>query len=193
MRYKRLVLVLKNDPVIVRVSFTVSVVYGIIYYWTAGFVHLNPPGRFGITIAKDIPDLIWHMRAPFQWEAIAILTIPKIIQVWISVPNLLIALILSLLVCGNLIIIMTALRHPTVCKIRKGKKSQSVIALLPAMFTGFACCAPTALILWVSVFGSVSTVMVAAMRWFLPLGLVLLTAGMISGYRSIPVDSTLDG
>ena len=188
MRYDKIRNLLRTDPFIHRISLFISLLYGLIYYWTAGYISLNPRTSSGVQWVQDIQGLMWQMRGPFQWEAIALFSIPKVIQIWISVPNLLMAILLVLLVYGNLNLILIAFRHPTVCRIRKGSKSQSIVALFPALFTGFSCCAPTAIILWVSLFGSVSTVMVAALRWFLPLGLVMLSFGIITGYRSIPVE-----
>lgn len=186
MRFTKIKNALKMDPFIGRISLFASLLYGGVYYWTAGYIKIDAQTRPGIIWVQDIQGLMWHMRAPFQWEAIAIFPIPKLAQIWLSIPNLLVAMALSLLVFGNLTLILIAFRHPTVCQLRKGRKNQSIAALLPALFTGFSCCAPTVLILWVSLFGSVSTLMVAALRWFLPLGLILLTLGIIAAYRSIP-------
>jgi len=189
MRYRKIKNALQMDPFIHRVSIITSLVYGIIYYWTAGYIALNPGTSSGVMWVEDIQGLMWQMRGPFQWEAIALFSLPKFVHIWLSVPNILVAITLVFLVCSNLVLILIAFRHPRICKIRKGRKSHSFIALLPALFTGFSCCAPTAIILWVSLFGSVSSVMLTALRWFLPLGLVMLTFGIIAGYRSIPIAS----
>jgi hypothetical protein len=187
MRLNRILTTIRKDPRIHQLSLATGVLYGLIYYGSAGFISFGHKVNFNLILAPNIRGLIWQSRGPFQWEAIA-----KLEFLWtdilISIPNLLIATLLMGLVYANLAVVLIGLRHPKVCRLSKSRQGKKVMALIPALFTGFSCCAPTILILWVSIFGSVSSMMVLAIRWLLPLGLVLLTLTLLTGYRHVLVD-----
>ena len=173
----------KEDPRILGFSLAVSGIYGLVYYWSAGFISRPLGQAWQIVTIPSWQAKLWQMRSPFLWEAVSRIDMPPLLSVLISVPNLFVMAVLSLLVFGNLIVVLIGIRHPKVCRINAS--GGRLAALLPALFTGFGCCAPTVIILWVSLFGSVSSVMVVAIRWLLPLGMILLFAGVITGYRAV--------
>jgi len=189
MRLKRILTTIRKDPIIHQISLVTGVLYGLIYYTSAGFISIGNKVNFNLILAPNIRGLIWQARGPFQWEAFA-----KLEVLWadilISIPNLLIATLLIGLVYANLAVVLIGLRHPQVCRLSKSRQGKKIMALIPALFTGFSCCAPTILIIWVSIFGSVSSIMVLSIRWLLPLGLVLLTLTLITGYNHILVEAS---
>ena len=185
MNFKALQKTLRDDPYILRLSLFLSIVYGLVYYWSTGFIIFRRGLALDSMTASDPTALLWQMRGPFLWEAIAQLNLPILGTLMLSVPNLLIAFLLTLLVYSNLVVVLIGIRHPAYCPINKKRKGSSLVAMLPALFSGFGCCAPTVIILWVSIFGSVSSVMMVAVRWLLPVGLIFLIIGFISGYRSL--------
>lgn len=185
MKLKAIKTLLVADPLIQKIGLILSMVYGVIYYWSAGFIQIRQGLSFDLLIVPKPLELMWQIRGPFLWEPIMQVNLPYLGSIMLAIPNSLIAILLSLLVYGNLVVVLIGLRHPNQCRLSRLNQGASIVHLLPALFTGFACCAPTALILWVSIFGSVSSVLLITFRWLLPLGLLLLTYGVIRGYNTI--------
>lgn len=184
MRLRTVAKLIRKDAIILRTSLMVSALYGVLYYLGTGYIQINNATGLRVTVVTNWSEMIWRTRGPFLWEPIMSIDLFRL-GVLISVPNLLFGFLLVLLVFGNLSIVLLSIRHPTVCTVNTMAKGRTLTALIPALFTGFGCCAPTVIILWVSLFGSVSSLMVIAFRWLMPLGLFLLTISLIAGYRSI--------
>lgn len=177
---------IKSYKAIHRSAVFISLVYGLIYYTSAGFLTFGKVARFNTVILTNWQALLWQSRGPFQWEAVALIALPIGVTVLISLPNLILMMLLSFLVYGNVALVLIGIYHPTVCRI-SGKGSR-VLSMVPALFTGFGCCAPTVIIMWVGLVGSVSSSVLIFARWLLPIGMVLLVWGFIRGYKALSLN-----
>lgn len=183
---------LRADPFILRLALPLSLVYGLVYYWSAGFISFSSKARFKLNIIHEPLSKLWQNRGPFLWEPIAQVEIPFFGYILISVPNLLLGLILTMLVFANLTLLIMTLRHPSTCSLKSSKKSSRLAALFPSLFAGFGCCAPSIALLWLSLFGNVSTLLILASRWMMPLGLLLLIINILYSYKSLRISPSND-
>jgi hypothetical protein len=175
--------VLFSYPKLILSSSIISIIYGVIYYFSAGFIVITPVEDLDLMVLGNWTQQAFRLRGPFLWEPIGVISLPPGLQVYLSIPNLMLGLILMLLVFGNVLVVLIGMYHPKVCRItRKGTRLAS---LVPALFTGFGCCAPTIAIIWVGIVGSISTSALIFMRWLLPIGLVLLIHGFFKGMKAI--------
>jgi hypothetical protein len=110
----------------------------------------------------------------FTFEAIAQLTLPGL-TILLSPINLAIGAVLSSLVGLNLTVTWIAFRQPLACRFNR---SSGILASLPALLAGGACCAP-AIILILGL--QLSSLMVAAFQVMIPVSgmLLLLTLWLI--------------
>ncbi len=133
MNFKALLKTLRKDPYILRLSLFLSIIYGFVYYWSAGFILFRRGLPLGFMTVSDPAALLWQMRGPFLWEAIAQLNLPILGTLMLSVPNLLIGFLLTLLVYSNLVVVLIGIRHPAYCPINKKRKGNSLVAMFPAI------------------------------------------------------------
>lgn len=101
------------------------------------------------------------------FEPIARLTLPGL-TVLLSPINLLIGLAISLLVGLNLGLTYAALKQPRACRFNR---STGILASLPALLAGGACCAP-AIVLILGL--QVSSALIAVFQVLIPASAVLL-------------------
>ncbi|TVP54560.1 MAG: hypothetical protein EA351_12825 [Gemmatimonadales bacterium] len=110
----------------------------------------------------------------FTFEPIARLTLPGL-TILLSPINILVGGLISLLVGLNLAVTWIAIRQPRACRFNR---STGILASVPALLAGGACCAPAiALILGLQV----SSLMVSVVQVLIPVSVILLliTLGLI--------------
>lgn len=108
------------------------------------------------------------------FEPIAQLTLPGV-TILVSPVNIAIGALLSLLVGVNLTVTYIAFRQPRACSFNR---ATGILASLPALLAGSACCAP-AVILILGL--QVSSLLIAAFQVLIPVSglLLLLTLALI--------------
>ena len=126
---------------------------------------------FSMVVVTEWERLVLRARAPFQFEAVAILEAPFL--VWLVSPlNIAIGLALGLLTGAQIALVRIARRCAVSCGL---SPATGVLAGLPGLLAGSACCAPILLILLgVQVTASVVTLM----GLMIPLAFVLLLGGL---------------
>ncbi|PSQ46731.1 hypothetical protein BRD19_11515 [Halobacteriales archaeon SW_7_65_23] len=107
----------------------------------------------------------------YQYEAIAVLDVW--IGTWVFSPlNTAIGLVISLLVGLNLALTYLAVTQPKSCGIEAGT---GVLAAVPALFAGSACCGP---VIFLVIGIQAGGVLLTAFQWLLPAAVVLLLGGL---------------
>lgn len=106
------------------------------------------------------------------FDAVAIVQIP-LFTLLVSPFNILIGIALSCFVGLNLTMTYVAWKQPRACSVNK---ATGVLGLLPALFAGGACCAPTILL----ILGIQATAtFITATQWLIPVAFVLLIGSLI--------------
>ena len=127
------------------------------------------------------------MRAPFMWEPIASLSFFGI-QLFISPLNIIVGLILAALVFLNIAVAVFSYAYRKVCSSRPG---YSIAGILPAMFSGFACCVPTFIITLAPVLGSLTVFFVQIQPYMLPLSLILMSYSLFFSVSRLPLSQII--
>ncbi len=121
-------------------------------------------------------ELILRQRAPFQFEAVAVIEAPFL--VWLVSPiNLAIGAALGLLTGIQIALVRVARRCSAACGL---SPATGVLAGLPGLLAGSACCAP---ILFVLLGLQVTTSVVTVMGLMIPAAFVLLAGGLLATLR----------
>ncbi len=110
---------------------------------------------------------MFERTGPLAFEAVARLTVPGA-TLLLSPLNLLVGMALGVLAGLNLSVTLLALREPATCRFRPGA---GLLAGIPALLAGGACCAPALLL----VLGlQASSLLMATFQLLVPASLVLL-------------------
>lgn len=137
-----------------------------------GDLALQPGTGFSILFVEDpFARALERAPGPFAYEGIAIVDL-GVARYLFSPGNLLLGIGLAILVGLNLALSFLAVTQPKSCGIGAGT---GVLASVPALLSGSACCAPIVLI----VLGiQASSLLLAVFAWLLPIGVVLLVASL---------------
>lgn len=175
---------LKKNIKITLVSFIISLIYFIAYYFSLGYMIVTDMGELSIEILKNWTEVIFKSRAIFLWEPIGALALGKVVFL-ISIPNVILGIFMAGLVFLNLFLAIMLYKLPKMCKI--DYKPIGILAILPSFLTGFACCVPTFLISFGSVFASFSLYLIR-FRWlFIPLSIIFLIIGYVYSLKKVSV------
>lgn len=163
----------------------------------AGFVYilfyLNGIGNIAIVeipeslsfqVVDDWQDKIFKPIVPFLWEAIVVFFLFGGLIFLLSVPNLLIAFLLGLLIFLNMAVAIYSYSLSRECRVRPG--FQGLLGFLPGLFTGFACCVPTFLIPLGPVLASFTVFFIKLRPFLIPASIVLMAGGLIWSIHKIP-------
>lgn len=123
---------------------------------------------FMLKFLPNWPELIFRQRAPFLFEPIGVLYIGPALKLFLSIPNIAIALLLGSLVGINGSISYYSFRQLAL----KGVRGfVSLLGTIPAIVSGAACCVPTIIL----VIGLQLTATLATLwSFFVPLSVLLL-------------------
>lgn len=147
---------------------------------------IAPGGRPGASWVEVVPDWterLFRARAPYLFEPVlAVQPLPQL-TILLSPVNLVLGGLLAALVGLNLTVAAYAAAQATACR-RTGYGR--LLAALPALLTGVACCVPTFLIVLGSSTAAVLLPVVVPLRMlFYPLSLVLLSITLVWGTRRL--------
>jgi hypothetical protein len=128
-------------------------------------------GGRGVQVLTADWARMFERTGMISFEPIAQLTVPGL-TVLIAPLNILIGLVLALLAGMNLTVTYLAVRQPAACRFNR---SAGILASMPAMLAGSACCAP-AVVLILGL--QVSSLLITVFQVLIPLSLVLLVLAL---------------
>ena len=141
--------------------------------YSAAVGHLGPGrGEVGLSVVADPLARATSRMAPYRYEPVATVALGPVDYLFSPVDAAL-ALALSLLVGLTLGVSVVAWRGPEACGLGG---SAGLLAGLPGMLSGVACCGPALLV----VTGLQATAgLLAVFRWLLPATVVLLVGSLL--------------
>ncbi len=149
------------------------VLYMLLYLLVTQFLVIGADQgtEWGVTTVDNWQSLLARQRAPFLFESIGTIELPYV-TIFLSVINLLIALILSELVAWNIMLSYFIFRR---IGWHGWSGITSLAATVPALLGGAACCVPTLiLVLGLQVTATLTTIW----PWVVPLSFILLIVGL---------------
>lgn len=147
--------------------------YVLVYLLAVGDIDLAAVAHWGGRAVPVTLERITAMRQPFQFEALALVELGRVV-VLLSPGNILVAGLLGALLGANLHGALELRRRPATCS--PYARSGGLIGAAPALLAGGACCAPTLLLLLgIPALGAFT----AFFGWLIPLSLLLLAAGRL--------------
>jgi hypothetical protein len=155
-----------------------AVAYLLAYLWAVG--HLAPGfGGLGVTVATDpLATLLTPASGPLSFApVVAVDAGPLTLLVSL---NTLFGVGLAALVGLNLGLTYLAWRQPAACGVETG--SAGLLAGLPALLSGTACCGPVVLL---AVGVQASGALLAAFQWLLPVAVLALVGSLVLVGRQV--------
>lgn len=128
-------------------------------------------GFFELKILENWQELMFRQRAPFLFESIGALYVGGV-KIFISIPNILIAALLAVLVSFNISVSYYSFRA---LSLRGARGIIGLLGTVPAIVSGSVCCVPT-LILVIGL--QLTATLAAVWSFFIPLSFVLLFAAL---------------
>lgn len=178
-----------KDRVARRIGLGVGVAFLLLYLYSVGNIVIAP--GLDLAFGRPIPAALvvsdwaakmWKPIAPFVWESIAAVYPVRSVALFMSVPNLLLALLLGTLVALNMAVAIARVR--LVVAVRRGGGFLSgFVAFLPALLTGFTCCVPTIVLALGSVAALFTVAAITIAPYVLPLAALALAGNLLWGLR----------
>lgn len=164
---------------------SITVVYLALYLWAIG--HLSPGlGGFDVfVVTEPISKFFQPELGPLSFTPVARVALGPV--TYLFSLNTALGFGLSVLVGLNLALTYLAWQQPTACGI--GQSSTGLLASLPAVLSGTACCGPVVLIL---VGIQASGVILTAFQFLLPVAVLLLIGSLILVGRQINPQESVD-
>lgn len=179
----KIIIILKNRKAIAS-GIVVGLIFLIIYLISIQHLSLADSGKPSLVFADNIIEKIFSMRAPFMWEPIASLSFLGV-QFFVSPLNILLGVLLSILVFLNISVAVFSYQYRKVCSVKPG---YSLTGVLPAMFTGFACCAPTFIIALAPALASFTIFFITIQPFLIPASFLIMSIGLWWSVSRIPIE-----
>jgi hypothetical protein len=153
-----------------RYSIIIGIAYFIIYLWSIGNLsYIQMSEVLTLKIVENWSEIIFKQTAPFLWEPIAKIYVYGGVVFFISIPNLILDLLLSILVYLN---IGLAFYSYYIYPLRPGVIG--LLSLLPSLFTGFVCCVPTIFLTLGAVSTSFTAFFISVRQFLLPISVFIM-------------------
>jgi hypothetical protein len=157
-----------------RLALGIGFIYLALFLFAIGDLNVYPDG-FGLSDFYIVPgagELLFERRSAFYFEAVAIASSAYV--TWLIAPlNILLGTLLAALVGVNAAFGYLAWRQPRACGVGSGS---GVLAAIPGLLAGSACCAPTLLL----VLGlPASASLLSLFSVMVPIALLLLIASLL--------------
>lgn len=152
----------------------VALAYLLSYLYAIG--HLAPgDGDVGILVVSDpLGRFFQQSLGPLSFEPVAQVSFG--VGTYLFSLNTLLGLGLAVLVGLNLAVTYLAWRQPKACGLSASEASSGLLAGIPALLSGSACCGPIILV----IFGiQASSTLLTAFQWLLPVAVVLLIGSLL--------------
>ena len=164
-----------TDRVSILIGAGSGLIFLILYHISIDYLNLTQSSSFSFNLLNNPVALAFRQRAPYLWEAVAILNISRI-QIFISPLNIILAIILGVLIMFNFASAVYSYRFKRSCNL---KIRQNLPAIIPAFLTGFACCAPAFLIALSPILPAFFSVYLIQLQPFLiPVSFILMIGGI---------------
>lgn len=174
----------RPDSLAVLAATTLAYLVG--YLWATGDLATTGSGWSMMVVPEPLSRMFEPGPGPFRYEPIALIDAGAL-RILFSPLNAGLAAGLSVLVGFNLALSYLAIRQPASCGIGAGS---GALAAVPALLSGSACCAPVILLVLGIQAGGL---MLAAITWLLPAGVIALLAALIYlGGRIDPTATAAD-
>lgn len=139
-------------------------------------------------VVADWSAKVWKPIAPFVWEPVVAVYPLRSVAVFLSVPNLLVALSLGALVGLNVSVAVARVQAARAGRGRAGS-AKGLLASTPSLLTGFTCCVPTAVLALGSLAAGFTVAVVAVRPYFIPAAALALTANLLWSLRRLRCDA----
>ena len=157
----------------------VTVAYLLVYLWGIGHLAAGL-GGFGVTVVDDLVATLLQSEGAFSFRPIARVALGPI--TYVASLNTLLGGGVAALVGLNLSLSYLAWRQPAACGI--GQSSSGLLAGIPALLSGTACCGPVVLI---AVGIQASSALLTAFPFLLPAAVLMLVGSLLLVGRQITV------
>jgi hypothetical protein len=168
-----------------------GVAFLLLYLYSVGNIVIAPGVdlAFGrpipaASVVSDWAAKMWKPIAPFVWEPIVALYPIRSVALFISVPNVLLALLLATLIGINTAVAIARARLIAGAQSRGGFLS-GFLASFPALLTGFTCCVPTIVLALGSLAAVFTVAAITIAPYFLPVAAIALIGNFIWGLRQL--------
>lgn len=163
-------------------GFLAATAYLLGYLWAIdrlSFLSWSDGGFSSVVVERPL-ERAFERTGPFAFEPIALVDV-GILRLLVSPIDVAIGSLLAVLVGLNLALAYLAIVRPAACGIADRTKTDAsagagLVAAVPALLSGTACCAPTILLaLGIGASGTLLTVL----PWLLPIGIGLLLVALV--------------
>jgi hypothetical protein len=159
----------------------VTAAYLLVYLWGVG--HLDAGlGGLSITVVDDPLATLLRSEGAFSFRPFARVALGPV--TYLASLNTVVGGVVAALVGLNLAVSYLAWRQPAACGI--GQSSSGLIAGIPALLSGTACCGPVVLIV---VGIQASSALLTAFQFLLPVAVLMLLGSLVLVGRQITVES----
>lgn len=148
-----------------------TLVYLVVYLVATGNLAFRSGLGWNVVVANDPVGKLFARTGPVSFEPIVLLDL-SVARLLVAPGDVLIGTLLAALVGANLALTYLAVVQPKACGIDTGT---GVLAAVPALLSGTACCGPVILL---SVGITASGALISLFAWLVPIGVVSLLASL---------------
>ena len=157
----------------------VSTAYLLVYLWAIGHLAAGL-GGFSVTVVDDPLATLLQSEGTFSFRPVASVVLGPV--TYLASLNTLLGGAVAALVGLNLAVSYLAWRQPAACGI--GQSSSGLVAGIPALLSGTACCGPVVLI---AVGIQASSALLTAFQFLLPAAVLMLLGSLLLVGRQLTV------
>jgi hypothetical protein len=159
----------------------VSTLYLGLYLYVLGHLRFTGGGGFDYVAVADPLSRMFQTTGSLAFEPVVGVVVGPI-ELLVAPVNVAIGTVLATLVGVNLAVSYLAWRNPAACDVGSGGKSSGLLASLPALLSGTACCGPVVLI---ALGIQASGVLVASFGLLVPAAALLLLGSLLYVGRTV--------
>ncbi|MFC7080790.1 hypothetical protein [Halorussus caseinilyticus] len=158
-----------------------TVGYLLAYLYGVGHLAFGGDGEVGVLVVADpLSRLFQRSLGHLSFEPVALVEFG--VGTYLFSLNTLLGLAIAALVGVNLAVTYLAWRRPKACGVGASEASTGLLAGIPALLSGAACCGPVVLVvLGIQASGALLT----AFQWLIPVAVVLLVGSLLWVARSV--------
>jgi len=153
------------------------------FLWAARDLSYRPDVSPGVFVADDPLGLLFRRNGPVTFEPVAVVD-TGVLRLLVSPLNVAVGLAIATLVGLSLGLTYLAVAQPKACGIGAGS---GLLASIPALFSGTACCAP---VLFIALGIQASGLLLTAFSFALPIGILLLVGSIVYLAGKVDVSGT---
>jgi hypothetical protein len=159
----------------------VSTLYLGLYLYILGHLRFTGGGGFDYVAVSDPLSRMFQTTGTLAFEPVVGVVVGPI-ELLVAPVNVAIGAMLAVLVGVNLAVSYLAWRNPAACDVGSGGKTSGLLAGLPALLSGTACCGPVVLI---ALGVQASGVIVASFGFLVPAAALLLVGSLVYVGRNV--------